>query len=271
MLLQTIANYCNLFHKMDDLLTTRQLMDLLHLDRTTIYRMLNDGRLPGVRVGGQWRFSRQTVDAVLEGQTVNGAAEAAADKNRAPAPDVLPLHCLQPIQEVFAQTAGIGAVTTDLAGEPIITFSNPCAYCSLILATEEGRSRCRASWERLADETVKNPSLEKCHAGLTYARGWINVGDRPVAMIFAGQFVVGRWRSGESPEYFARMAHDLELKPEPLRKAAREVRVLTKERAEQLLHLLQLVADTFSTIGQERLDLMRRLEKVAQIANGGPV
>ena len=51
---------------MDNLLTTKQLMELLHLDRTTIYRMLNDRRLPAVRVGGQWRFSRQAVDNWLE-------------------------------------------------------------------------------------------------------------------------------------------------------------------------------------------------------------
>ncbi len=162
-------------------------------------------------------------------------------------------------------------MTTDLSGEPLIAFSNPCAYCSLILATEEGRKRCHASWKRLADKTEKHPQLEKCHAGLTYARGWINVGGTPVAMIFAGQFVVGRWRSGDSPEYIARMAQDFQLNPDTLRKASREVRVVTKERAEQLLHLLQLVADTFSTIGQERLELMRRLEKVAQIASGGAV
>jgi excisionase family DNA binding protein len=254
---------------MDDLLTTRQLMELLHLDRTTIYRMLNDGRLPGVRVGGQWRFSKQAVDSLLQGHNV--IAEAAAEKKPTATPDVLPLHCLQPIQEVFAQTSGIGAVTTDLSGEPLIAFSNPCAYCSLILATEEGRKRCRASWEQLADQTEKHPRLEKCHAGLTYARGWINVEGAPVAMIFAGQFVVGRSHSSDSTEYSARMAQDLQLAPETLNEAARDIRVLTHERADQLLHLLQLVADTFSTIGQERLDLMQRLEKVAQIANGGPV
>ena len=53
---------------MDDLLTTRQLTDLLQLDRTTIYRMLNDGRLPAVRVGGQWRFSRQAIEALMQGK-----------------------------------------------------------------------------------------------------------------------------------------------------------------------------------------------------------
>ncbi len=252
---------------MDDLLTTRQLMDLLQLDRTTIYRMLNDGRLPALRVGGQWRFSRQSVEALMQGKSIVASGD---EKPRAPdrtSVEVLPLHCLQPIQEVFAQTAGIGAVTTDLDGKPVLAFSNPCAFCSLILATEEGQKRCRSSWEKLADETEKHPRLEKCHAGLTYARAWINVGGAPVAMIFGGQFVVGRWRSGDSPEYIARMARDCQLDREPLRKATRDIRVLTKDRAEQLLHLLQLVANTFSTIGQERLDLLTRLKKVAELAD----
>lgn len=47
---------------MDDLLTTRQLQDLLRVDRITIYRMLNDGRLRGFKVGGQWRFSPREVE-----------------------------------------------------------------------------------------------------------------------------------------------------------------------------------------------------------------
>lgn len=50
---------------MDDLLTTRQLQELLQVDRITIYRMLNDGRLQGFKVGGQWRFSRQAVELWL--------------------------------------------------------------------------------------------------------------------------------------------------------------------------------------------------------------
>ncbi len=256
---------------MADLLTTRQLMDLLQLDRTTIYRMVNDGRLPALRVGGQWRFSRQAIETVIEKSPL-APANSVEHEPLPPRPavthEVLPLHCLQPIQEVFAQTAGIGAVTTDISGEPLLTFSNPCAFCSLILASEKGRARCQASWRKLADATEKHTRLEKCHAGLTYARGWIRVDETPVAMIFAGQFAIARWRSGNSGEYISRIAGECELDPGPLAKAAREIRLVTQERAEQLLQLLQLTADTFSTIGQERLDLMQRLERVAQIASG---
>ena len=44
------------------LLTAKQVQDLLHVDRTTIYRMLKDGRLNGVKVGKHWRFSAQEVN-----------------------------------------------------------------------------------------------------------------------------------------------------------------------------------------------------------------
>jgi excisionase family DNA binding protein len=52
----------------DDLLTTRQLQDLLRVDRITIYRMLKDGRLRGFKVGGQWRLSRGEIEIWLQEQ-----------------------------------------------------------------------------------------------------------------------------------------------------------------------------------------------------------
>jgi excisionase family DNA binding protein len=51
------------------LLTTKQLQELLSIDRTTVYRMLKDGRLTGIKVGTQWRFSRDEVDALLSGSS----------------------------------------------------------------------------------------------------------------------------------------------------------------------------------------------------------
>jgi excisionase family DNA binding protein len=257
---------------MDDLLTTRQLMELLQLDRTTIYRMLNDGRLPALRVGGQWRFPRQSIETLMQGSAApaSNGAQAEGEKRTPPTgpnTDILPLHCLQPIQEVFAQTAAIGSVTTNLDGIPLTTISNSCAFCSLILATHEGRSLCQASWKKLAEATERLPRIARCHAGLAYARGWIAVEGASVAMIFGGQFVIGTGRSVDSPHYISRVAGKCGLDEEPLRKAAREIRVLTAQRANQLLRLLQLVAETFSTIGQERLDLFSRLKKVAELAD----
>ena len=38
---------------MPNLLTAKEVQELLSVDRTTIYRMLKDGRLKGVKVGNQ--------------------------------------------------------------------------------------------------------------------------------------------------------------------------------------------------------------------------
>lgn len=256
---------------MDDLLTTKQLMDLLQVDRTTIYRMLNDGRLPCVRVGGQWRFSRQAIEAWLHEQNLPTATDAksltqAASTSVALNSDILPISCLQPIQEVFAQTSDVGAVTTDLHGKPIMAMSNPCSFCNLILSTEAGRAKCQASWKKLAHQRDARPRLEKCHAGLTYARGRILVEDQFIAMFFVGQFAVDNASALQSAKHLAQVARNCGVNEDKLSQAAKQVRILAKERAERLLGLLQLVADTYSHIGQERLDLLTRLKKVAEIA-----
>lgn len=256
---------------MDDLLTTKQLMELLRVDRTTIYRMLNDGRLPGMRVGGQWRFPRQTIEKWLQekappepGELVAASVEADASR---PGVEVLPLYCLQPIQEVFAQTSDVGALTTDLEGKPLSPVSNSSAFCNLILSTEQGRAKCEACWRALADPNEHQPPrLEKCHAGLSYARGRIVVDGNFIAMFFVGQFTVGDGASVRSRAHLSYVARECGVDVKELAAAAKKLRTLEKPRAERLLNLLQLMADTYSHIGKERLELLNRLKRVAEIA-----
>jgi excisionase family DNA binding protein len=255
----------------DNLLTTKQLMDLLHVDRTTIYRMLNDRRLPGVRVGGQWRFPREAIDKWLEDQTGTKPVESKLAENAPTVTvEVLPVKCLWTIQEVFAQTSDVGAVTTDLAGKPLTALSNSCAFCDLIFSSEQGRARCESSWRKLADQEYHQPRLEKCHAGFTYARGRVVVQDRFIAMFFVGQFVVGSAETTFNSARLAELAQKCGVDAKDLARAASEIRVIEKSRADRLLNLLQLVADSYSTIGEERLGLITRLRKVAEIAGVSP-
>ena len=97
---------------MDDLLTTRQLQDLLQVDRITIYRMLNDGRLQGFKVGGQWRFSRQEIESWLREQRVDWeqAGEPEPSEGAALPSRVLSLSCVRAIQGVCAEALELGMV-----------------------------------------------------------------------------------------------------------------------------------------------------------------
>jgi len=246
---------------MEDLITTKQLQDLLQVDRTTIYRMLGDGRLTGIRVGGQWRLPRNAIEQCLVDP--KAVKQVTASETLTPSADVLPLDCLQPIQEVFATAADVGAVTTAIDGKPLTPLANSCSFCDLIFASPVGRQRCEASWARLANSD-RAPRLEVCHAGLAYARGRIQVGNEFVAMLFAGQFVADA--AARAAIKVDEIAQRCDIPAADLTRAAAEIRIVEPARADWLLKLLQKVADTFSHIGEQRLDLLQRLRQVAQLA-----
>lgn len=48
------------------LLTVSEVADLLRINKSTVYRMAKQGRLPATRVGRQWRFRKSVLDRLLE-------------------------------------------------------------------------------------------------------------------------------------------------------------------------------------------------------------
>jgi excisionase family DNA binding protein len=250
----------------DDLLTTRQLQDLLRVDRITIYRMLKDGRLRGFKVGGQWRFSRREIEGwVLEQQSRAGWATGHTGSGDDPLQfsQILPLSCTHAIQEVCAEAMGIALATTDMSGAPLSGVSSSCDFCTLILATEQGQLRCSESWQQQPDGQVRS-----CHAGLLCASLPISVGEQPVAITAACQFV-GQGTEGENlawRSHLPDLAQSLGLPEADLWAVADSVRAITEGQMLHVPRLLQKIADTFSAIGQERLELLDRLEKIAEMS-----
>ncbi len=249
---------------MDELLTSREVQDLLKVDRTTIYRMLKDGRLTGVKVGDQWRFSREEIQLLLS--TGTPQPERATTK----AAEILPVHCIQPIQNVFAQIAEVGSVTTDPDGVPITELSNACRFCTLIMSTDAGRRACSESWRELAQQTERRPQFTYCHAGLQYARARIEVDGELAAMSIAGQFHA----TAPDPEKQSRqvrvLAEAYGIDPEELEQAADEVKVLDERKRTQLGGWLVTVAQTFEQIANERSELMTRLQRIAEMTTFTP-
>jgi excisionase family DNA binding protein len=47
------------------ILNVSELSEYLRIHKTTIYRMLREGRLPGFRIGSDWRFSVEAIDQWL--------------------------------------------------------------------------------------------------------------------------------------------------------------------------------------------------------------
>ena len=52
----------------DQILTLKEVATYLKLAEKTAYRLASEGKLPGFKVGGSWRFKREDLDAWIEKQ-----------------------------------------------------------------------------------------------------------------------------------------------------------------------------------------------------------
>lgn len=50
----------------DQVLTVDELAVYLKVSRSTLYKLLAEGKVPGQRVGRHWRFSRDAIDSWLK-------------------------------------------------------------------------------------------------------------------------------------------------------------------------------------------------------------
>jgi len=46
----------------DDILDIRNAAKFLHIKERTLYRLVGEGEIPGIKVGGQWRFSKKCLE-----------------------------------------------------------------------------------------------------------------------------------------------------------------------------------------------------------------
>ncbi|MCA9972612.1 MAG: PocR ligand-binding domain-containing protein [Anaerolineales bacterium] len=249
---------------MDDLLTTRQVQDLLQVDRTTVYRMLKDERLTGVKVGQQWRFHRHEVEAML-GLT---PAPTAPESPKPTLPrEVLPLNCVQAVQDVCAEIGEIGAVTTDTAGVPLTRISNCGPFCALVLASKTGRRACEASWYKLAQQADDAPRFLTCHAGLQYARARIKLNGANSAMLIAGQFYTIPPNRVSRDQEVRTLAEQHQIDADALVEASHQLVYLDDRKRSEITRWLKKVANAFEQIGRERAELMGRLKSIAAMSS----
>ena len=48
-----------------DIMDITEAASYLNIKKGTLYRLAKNGRIPGVKIGGQWRFKRERLDAMF--------------------------------------------------------------------------------------------------------------------------------------------------------------------------------------------------------------
>jgi len=93
----------------DTFLTTEEVLDYLHVNLRTVYRLIKAGKIPAVRVGRQWRFKRADLDAWLDGQR-SRKSRGAPVASPAPSPErprVLVVDDEASIRELLTRTLAL--------------------------------------------------------------------------------------------------------------------------------------------------------------------
>ena len=111
------------------LLTTRQVTELLGIDRSTVYRMAADGRLPALKVGRQWRFpAHQLAEQFASLPDMPAASTTPQPTVAIPEPAetiALDAAVANQIIQLAADSLEVMMVVTDPDGVPVTDVANP--------------------------------------------------------------------------------------------------------------------------------------------------
>lgn len=241
---------------MNNLLTTRQVIEILKVDRITVYRMLQDGRLKGIKVGKQWRFPSEEVETFLSKGKEPFISQSSS---------TLPLHCLQTIQTLFSSISGASAILIDLEGQPLTTMSAPCKFCGLMMSNPDGANACHSSWKQFAALEVTDVRLQKCHAGLDC----ILVPIRDQGVLIATLLVGEGHFHNPVKDQMQKLAKDYSIPLAELMQAAKELPIVDGSQALQLRQWAGTAAQAMESILKERAGFIQRLQQIAQLSQMG--
>ena len=160
------------------LLTVRQVQDLLNIDRSTVYRMAADGRLPSIRIGKQLRFPAPDIHALVAG---------ASDTPSHASPTALDPDYATGVVAAAAELLGVMMVVTDLDGEPITPIVHACPGFERLVEDPATLTACLAEWREMADDADLAPASDP--------DSWDSNAPAPssAAAALVGMVLVGGW------------------------------------------------------------------------------
>lgn len=71
----------------ENILTIREVAELLKINEKTVYKLAADGKIPGFKVGGSWRFDRVTITNWIEKGSAGAGDASRPEEAEAPATD----------------------------------------------------------------------------------------------------------------------------------------------------------------------------------------
>ncbi len=248
------------------LLTTKEVQDLFKVDKSTIYRMAEDGRIPAVKVGRQWRFPSDQLDSLLGGvaPTALTPSPSAPPAGELDLDATLPAETAQTVADLAADMFGVMAVVTDMEGNSLSTVANPCGYFSAVFEGTYTADRCADSWRQLGEEIDLEPRFLPSHLGFLCARSFIRQGHRLVGMVIVGGVAPQTWPPSDAD--ITAVAAETGVDEAAIRQHMNEVYWIDEPHQQWIVRNLSRMSDLLSQLAEGRGRLIAKLESIAALA-----
>lgn len=248
------------------LLTTKQVQEIFRVDRSTIYRMAEDGRLPAVKVGRQWRFPSEHLEALLGQSSEEGVVVTATADSSDPVSlsSVLPGDSAQAVADLAADLFGVMAVVTDMQGQALTNVANPCGYFTAVFNGIYTADRCSAGWRRLGEEIDLEPRFLPSHLGFLCARSFIRVGTSLAGMVIVGGVAPEVWPPDDTE--IAAVAAETGTDVAIIKDQINEVYWIDQAHQDWIIRNLSGVSDLISHLAEGHGRLIQKLETIAALA-----
>jgi excisionase family DNA binding protein len=249
---------------MTTMLTTKDVQELINVDRSTIYRMAETGKLPAVKVGRQWRFPASEIEAWLAVDSETKAESEAGYETTTDLSTMLLPGVAKPLADLLGDIFGVMVLVTDLEGEPLIEPSNPCGLFQFVHQLPAAELLCSGTWREFATDEDPSPGFRSTPLGFECARGFIRVGIDLKGMVIMGGVATADWPP--PPEQIQILADKLDVDVSQLAQHVDEVFYLEPGRQSSIIEFLPRISSLFSRIARERSRLVDRLDTIASLA-----
>jgi excisionase family DNA binding protein len=250
---------------MTSMLTTKDLQELINVDRSTIYRMAESGKLPAIKVGRQWRFPAREIEAWLAGGNKTAAPIPQPDEPPVgDLSDMLLPGVAKPLADLLGSIFGVMVLVTDLDGEPLVEPANQCGLFRFVHDHPATNPLCADTWRELGADPDRTPRFRPTPLGFECARGFIRVGPEVKGMVIMGGIAPSEWPP--AADQVRIIASELGVSADSIADHIDEVFYLDRSHQAWVLEYLPRISSLFARIARERSRLVDRLDTIASLA-----
>jgi excisionase family DNA binding protein len=246
------------------MLTTKELQELINVDRSTIYRMAESGKLPAIKIGRQWRFPAREIEAWLAGGDRVSTPLPPTEEPVGDLADMLLPGVAKPLADLLGSIFGVMVLITDLDGQTLVEPANPCGLFRFVHDHPTTNPLCAETWRELGTDPDRIPRFRPTPLGFECARGFIRVGPEVKGMVVMGGIAPSEWPP--TADEVRAIAVELGVPADSIADHIDEVFYLDRSHQAWVLEYLPRISSLFSRIARERSRLVDRLDTIATLA-----